>query len=226
MSHLNSSSIPVIRVYKQSFLDKYMKKPERVDSTELLAAGLELMRGNGKALHRLESPGRSMIYSMPNGETVRARTCNDHVLIVVADRPSDDAKLNVEGTDWLLIVMPEVERQRGNVIAYLVPSTVAAEAARQTHRDWLATQPATKGANTTWNLWFRVDAPEKANNFAEKWSRYRLNGIRSTDHLADPSRESVAQGSIKAEVENARRRIAAAAGVPIEAVRITIDFGV
>ena len=39
-------------------------------------------------------------------------------------------------------------------------------------------------------------------------------------------REAVSQGGIKAEVGNARRRIAAVAGVPIEAVRITIDFGV
>jgi hypothetical protein len=184
------------------------------------------MRMNEKPLQKLDSPGRSMIYSMPGGETVRVRTCNDHVLIVVADRPTEDAKLNIEGTDWLLIIMPEIERQRGNVIAYLVPAPIAADAARQTHKEWLATQPDTKGTNTTWNLWFRADAPGKANNYAEKWRDYRLNGTKSTDAPAEPAPEPVAQGGIKAEVENARRRIAAVAGVPVEAVRITIDFGI
>lgn len=203
-----------------------MKKLDRVDSAKLVAAGLELMRANGKPIHKLDSPGRSMIYAMSDGETVRVRTCNDHVLIVVADRPAEDAKLNIEGTDWLLIIMPEVERQRGNVVGYLVPSAIAVEAARQTHRDWLATQPNTKGANRTWSLWFRAHAPGKANDYSEKWRSYRLAGTKSTDQLADVAPEALSQGNIKAEVENARRRIALAAGVPIEAVRITIDFGV
>lgn len=202
-----------------------MKKRDRVDSAELLAAGLELMRMNGKPLRKIESPGRSMVYALANGKTVRARTCNDHVLIVVADRPAEDAKLNVEGTDYLLIVMPEVERQAGDVIAYLVPAEIAAEEARQTHKTWLASAPGTKGTNTTWNLWFRADAPGKASNYAEKWRGFRLNGTKSTDGLVELAVEPVVQGGIKAEVENARRRIAAIAGVPIEAVRITIDFG-
>lgn len=40
---------------------------------------------------------------------------NDHILIVLADRPGGDAKLNVEGTDLLLIIMPEIERTPGSV---------------------------------------------------------------------------------------------------------------
>ncbi len=59
-----------------------------------------------------------MIYSLPDRQTVRIRTCNDHILIVVADSPSADARLNIRGTDWLLIVMPEIERTPGKVIAY------------------------------------------------------------------------------------------------------------
>ena len=62
-----------------------------------------------------------MLYKMSDGQTVRVRTCNDHVLIAVADSPNPGARLNIEGTDWLLIVMPEVERTAGNIVAYLVP---------------------------------------------------------------------------------------------------------
>src|SRR5271166_6556214 len=126
-----------------------MPKTPRIDNNALLEAGLELMKRNGKSLSKQPSFGRKMLYSLPNGETVRVRTCNDHILIVVADSPALDAKLNIEETDWLLIVMPEIERTPGKVIAYLVPTAVAVEASRQTHSEWLATNPNTKGNNTT-----------------------------------------------------------------------------
>ncbi len=197
-----------------------MAKSPRLDNDELLRAGLELMERNNRPLTKLASTGRSMQYSLPNGETVRVRTCNDHILIVIADRPTNDAKLNIEGTDWLLIVMPEVERTPGNILAYLLPTRVVVEAARTTHQRWLSTNPNTKGGNTTWNLWFDPRGPAAANDFAKKWQEYRLKdpGEYRTGPLSGPS-------DVKLEVEEARRRISKVAGVPQSAVRITIDFG-
>ncbi len=201
-----------------------MPKSPRIDNGVLLTTGLELMRQNGKSLTKLQSPGRSMLYALSSGETVRVRTCNDHILIVLADRPTEDAKLNIEGTDWLLVVMPEIERTPGRVIAYLVPTKVAVEAARRTHQEWLDTNPNTNGSNTTWNLWFDQEAPAKANDFATKWSKYRLEG---DGEATQPGgfRETSEPNNIKAEVEAARQRISRAAGVSPAAVRITVDFG-
>lgn len=199
-----------------------MPDKERVESGALIEAGLAAMRQCGKPLGRLPSKGRSMIYALPNGETVRLRTCNDHVLIVVADRSDADAKLNIEGTDWLLTVMPEIERTKGNIVAYLLPTKEVEVEARRTYREWLAGNPNTKGDNRTWNLWFRNDAPTKT-NYAVKWAKYRLGGtvdLRQTLAANDSTRRV----DIKTEVENARRRIAEAAGVAIEAVKITINF--
>ena len=162
-----------------------------------------------------------MIYELPNGQTVRMRTCNDHILIVVADNPSSGAKLNIEGTDWLLIVMPEIERTPGRVIAYLIPALEAVGEARRTHSEWLATNPGTKGGNTTWNLWFRPDGTNKAGNYAEKWMKYKLTV--PAQQMISPG-ETTTPSNIKLEVETARQRISAAAGVPVEAVSISIDF--
>jgi hypothetical protein len=200
-----------------------------VENDALLAAGLNLMRQHGKPLTKVTGFGRSMRYILPNGETVRVRTCNDHVLIVLSDKPKGaEAKLNIEGTDWLLIVMPEVERMPGKIRAYFLPARVAVEAARRTHHDWLATNPQTKGNNLTWCLWFRDD--EKTNNFDKIWSKYRLNGVAETHSTPTPTPivPDLNAGeplSVKAEVEFARQRISRAAGVLPEAVRITIDFG-
>jgi hypothetical protein len=165
-----------------------------------------------------------MLYCLPNGERVRARTCNDHILIIVADSPAVDAKLNIEGTEWLLIVMPEVERTPGRIIAYLVPTQVAVDAARLTHRTWLETNPNTRGGNTTWNLWFDENGPSKANDFATKWKQYLLNSddVRANEAVLNDSGQT---GSVKAEVEAARQRISKAAGVSPGAVKITIEFG-
>lgn len=197
---------------------------DRIDNNILLNAGLELMRQNGKPLTKQAGYGRSMRYVMPKGESVRVRTCNDHVLIVVADSPDPDkATLNIEGTDWILIVMPEVERQMGKVFAYLVPTRVAVETVRQCHREWLATNPNTAGSNTTFNIWFEEGG--KSSGFARKWQQYLLHGeaeIKEPVATAD----NATTGSIKHEVEMARQRIARAAGVSTSAVRISVDFGV
>ncbi len=204
-----------------------MARAERINNEVLLQAGLELMCRNGKPLTKLPSKGRAMLFKLPDGQSVRARTCNDHILIAVADRPVEDAKLNIEGTDWLLIVMPEVERTHGNVLGYLMPTKEAVEEVRRTHREWLATNPATKGGNTTWNLWFDHDGSGKANDYAEKWARYRLEGMITTAAVANdetaPTRG--AGGNLNAEVRAAQERIASVAGVSPESVRISIDFG-
>ena len=163
-----------------------------------------------------------MLYAMANGESVRMRTCNDHVLIVVGDNPTPEAKLNIEGTDWLLVVMPEVERTNGKVVTYLLPAAEVEAEARRTHQQWLQTNPNTKGDNRTWTLWFRRDAPGKANDYATKWAKYRLNNTVVSESTA--TKPNGRPTDIKMEVESARIRIAQAAGVPVEAVKITINF--
>ncbi len=195
---------------------------EKVPNSHLLDVGLKLMEQNGKPLKKLASKGRAMLYQLNNGETVRARTCNDHILIAVADSPAENAKLNIEVTDWLLIAMPETPRTAGDVIAYLIPTHIAVKEVRDTHRQWLATNPKTRGDNTTWNLWFDDAGPEKAGGYARKWSQYRLQGKKSTDSINPGRHESV--NPVKAEVDAARARIAKVAGVPVESVRISIDF--
>ena len=169
-----------------------------------------------------------MIYRTATGERVRVRTCNDHVLVVLAESAEPEAALNIEGTDHLLIVMPEKPRTRGSVIAYFVPTAVAVQAARVTHKEWLASNPNTRGDNRTWNLWFDDEGPSKANGFADKWANYRLNGSidlgkpsRAPHALPKPNGGSTTLGEV---IADAKRHIASVAGVPESAIRITIDL--
>jgi hypothetical protein len=216
-----------------------MTKSPRIPNDDLLAAGLDLMQQNGMTLTKIDSFGRSMMYKLTDSKSVRVRTCNDHILIVLADKPSKDAKLNIEGTDYLLIVMPEVERTPGKVKAYLVPTKVAVEASRKGQQVWLDSNPNTKGDNRTWNLWFRKDANEQPNiwnDYATKWAEYQLKGQAFTRSVNVPvnglnavaAANSVTatgtDGSFKAVIETARQMVSNAAGVPLDAVKITIGF--
>lgn len=197
---------------------------DRVPNEALAQAGLHLMKHCGKPLERVKSNGRAMIYRMSDGATVRLRTCNDHILVVLADADDPDtARLNVEGTDYVLVVMPERQRTPGPVTGYLVPAEVVASAARSTHKDWLATRPNTKGDNRTWNLWFNKDGPSKANNFAEKWQQYRLDGFASASSAISAAPSSSSPMKLGDVIAIAKLQIAEAAGVPADRVRITID---
>jgi len=189
----------------------------RIPNEALLEVGLTLMMRAGRPLERLKTNTRSMQYALPNGETVRVRTCNDHVLVALAASARKGSALNIEGTDHLLIVMPEIPRTAGAVIAYLVPTPVAVEAVRTTHADWLASNPNTKGKNRTWNIWF--DEASKAGGFAKKWAMYRLPGSAST------LKSTAASGTLGDVIAAAKQQIATAAGVPIDAVKITVELG-
>ncbi len=208
---------------------------DKVPNQALLDAGISLLQAEGQHLRKIPTQTRAMIYELAGGEKVRVRTCNDHILVVLADGPELDAKLNIEGTDYLLIVMPETPRAPGPVVGYLVPTTVAVEAVRRAHSEWLASSPATKGNNRTWNLWFD-DGQSPAGGFARKWREYRLAGSASTVPLttapelaakrtqaasASTTRSPRPLGDVIAE---ARRQIAEAAGVPIDAVKISVNL--
>lgn len=195
----------------------------KVSNQVLLEAGLAAMRAAGKPLEKLPTKSRAMKYRLSNGETVRVRTCNDHVLVVLADSTENGASLNIEGTDHLLIVMPKTPRLAGPVHVYFVPTPVAVKAARESHAEWLASNPSTRGNNRTWNIWFD-DMTTTSHGFARAWAQYLLDTDISThtlDQLEEVSsdREKRTLGAVIAE---ARKSIADAAGVGIEAVKITV----
>ena len=148
----------------------------------LREAGVTLLRKNGKSIASCTS-GNSMICTLSDGEEIRVRTCNFHLLIITADQPSPYAHLDIDGTEWLLIVMPEVENSAGRIIGYLVPTKEVKCRMIQSHKAWLQTNPNTKGKNKTWTLGFnrysgkgKDEHKELGYDFFTKWAEYRLKG--------------------------------------------------
>jgi hypothetical protein len=209
-----------------------MAKGPHVESSALLAAALELMKQNGKPLTKRPGRGPAKLFALPGGDTVRVRTSNDHILVVTADQPSpQSAKLGIEGTAWLLLVMPVTERTPGDVVAYLVPTEKAVADTRAEQQKWLDAGANTAGDNKAWALYFGEKRPAYATDFQDAWRGYRLSGnimIAPDGSLVQTAERGHTPeiGSIQAEVERARQRISTAAGVAPAAVRITIDFAV
>jgi len=216
-----------------------MMKVPRIPSDELRECALRQMEEAGMPLERLPSKSRAMLYKMENGETVRIRTTNDPILIVVADTPTPEANLNIDGTDHLLIVMPEAPRTPGPVKSYLVPTKVAVSAVRKAHQEWLDSNPTTKGDNRTWNIWFG-DTGRPGGNFGEVWKEYLLPATASTEgpsraghgsqhsygrekQEAPPSRST--QKTVADVIDKATQEISELTGVPRDSIQIEVKMG-
>ncbi|MEO8559886.1 MAG: hypothetical protein ABI439_12535 [Rhodospirillales bacterium] len=195
-------------------------------------AGLMLMAQTGQALERIPARGRARLYHRPDGKTVRLYCSNDRILIGRAESADPDAKLKMEeGADFLLLVMPKTKRTPGPVEAYLVPMAIAAAAVKDAHRIWRAASPDKHSQNLARNLWFDKDGPPMSDDYASKWSAYRLPG--SIAVKASAAKEAaLAQQHLNGKSENklgdviaaARAQIAAAAGVSPDAVKISVDL--
>ena len=164
-----------------------------IDTKVLRRAGLELMRKNGRPLTK--KFGISQIYEMKNGtdiQTVRLKTHNDQILMIKSDNPYPDANLSIEGTDWILLVMPRKKRSEGSIIGHLIPTSEVVDRARRSHAAWLEADPNTNGETCTWKLEFNECGPGKYSGtmhekvgwgLFEKWSNYCLSGeVSSYDH--------------------------------------------
>jgi hypothetical protein len=192
-------------------------KMEKIPTDDLVQAALQMMQQAGKPLRKKK--GR--LYEMPNKETVKVLRSNDRKLHANAASPAEDAKLNIDGLDWVLVAMPKIARTRGEIEGYLIPAREASDAARRAHQEWRATSSSTEG-NTTWILHFDNSPeswPEGWRGYAEKWHQYLLG----TGVSVSFEKKSEATG-LRAEVASAKERISKAAGVPPEAVHISIDL--
>lgn len=198
---------------------------DKVSNEALLNAGINALAATGRKMVRVPTGSRAMIYRLETGETVRVRTCNDHILVVLASSPDDGAALNIEGSDYLLIAMPEIARTEGRVISYFIPTRIAVEAVRHARAAWVNSGPATKGNNRTWNIWFDDDSGPTS-GFASKWSQYRLPTTSTTVEVEavatkEAKHETKTLGEVIAE---ARQAIAKAAGVSIDSVKISVSL--
>jgi len=199
-----------------------MAKKTLIPNKLLLEAALRMMKKEGKPLEKTPNKGPAKLFKTPDGKTVRIRTCNDHLLVTVANHAEKGAKLSIEGTNYLLIIMPETPRTYGPVMAFLVPTDIAVKAVRDAHGKWLDQGPNTGGKNTTWNIWFAKGGPLASCGFFEKWAQYKLE----SNETVSPGSEQKSGGEMPGDtpslgevIKESKEQISKVAGVPASAVK-------
>lgn len=204
----------------------------KVHSKDLKDAAYRAMEELGHSLSQIETGTRSMIFAMEDGRTVRLRTTNDPILICVAKTNDVESKLNVEGTDFLLLAMPEIARTPGTILVYLVPTQRVVNDVRESHKAWLATNPRTKGDNHTRNIWFE-DKGTAWSGFHDKWSEYRTiieaealpsfrpeeKTITSEQQALTPKPETVAE-----IINRTTHEISQITGIKADKIKIELRF--
>jgi hypothetical protein len=200
-----------------------MPAPSAIPTVTLRKAFISLMDQTGRPLLRVDERQRSRgpakeVYALPDGKTLRLRTNNMPALMVRVEDGSVDVPLPFENEDFVGIAFPAINKT-DTVIGYLVPTAVAAEAIRTAHRKWLAAKKSRSRDNNTRVLKFSGDTDLPWLGYAKRWEEYCIGEIKIGDHPV-----AAAVNALDLEIANARRRIAAVAGKPESAIRISIDF--
>ena|SRR5688572_26210043 len=94
-----------------------MEDPSRFTTEALRSIGLAAMELSGRGLTRVAAERRGQLYTLSDGRRVRLRTNNDRRVIVTTDDTRSNAKLDLDGCDFVLLVVPEQRRKRGQVEA-------------------------------------------------------------------------------------------------------------
>lgn len=188
-----------------------------IPNVKLRQAFLSLMDRTGQPVQRVidDQPSRGPakeVYRLPDGKTVRLRTNNKPALMVKVQDGTVDVPLPFEGEDFVGIAFPT---GLDVVVGYLVPTAVVTNAIRAAHRKWLADETHSPDNDTrvlrfdgnTDLLWF---------GYAQRWPQYQVGEIKIG--------ERPVASALDLEIANSRRRIAAAAGKPESAIRISIDY--
>jgi len=146
----------------------------KLTTESLRHAGLLLAELAGHSLHHVGGGTKKQIYKDKEGHDVRLRTTNDRVLTVRGSDPDpSEADLDIDGCDFVLIVMPTEKRQQGLIEAYWVPTPVAANTLRSAHNAWLDSQPRTSRENRTFSVWFDTGVADSG-MLRDKWRQYRI----------------------------------------------------
>jgi len=150
----------------------------------LTYGGVELMGQNEKRPSQNREPGALDDLRHVGQRTVRVRTCNDHVLIVVADSPKRDAKADYRRNGMALIVLCPLSTAAGEY-RILVPDAGRKEEAEGLIEIGWQQTPAQRGVIQHGYL-VREDGG-KAINYGREVESIPLSGIQfpTIENLTD-----------------------------------------
>lgn len=194
--------------------------------TKALVPTLTLRRAFLEMLRQVDRPAEHIgdteeIYKLPDGKTFRLRTNNMPALMAKVANGTTEARLPFESEDFVGVAFPAIGKP-DTIVCYLVPSIVAAKAIRAAHKKWLGEKKTHSRDNTHRHVRFdgRPDHPTRG--YAEVWQKYLIGEI-GLDVLP-PEAMEINSNELTREIMFAKKHLAEVAGVPVNAVSITISY--
>jgi len=212
---------------------------EKIPNKVLRLCALDIMENSDLPIKEVPSPGRSMIYKLSSGETVRLRTSNDPVLVVAVEPSDVGPKLNIEGTDKLLLVMPEQPLNRWeNIVGYLMPTSEVIAAIKSSYPKFFDRQTNRLKTKQALTLSFE-DSGKPSGGFEGKWERYLLpmkcparafqdevKPVQKVKKVSSPRQRPKGQPeTVNDVIAEARERISEITKVPIKSVKVSVSLG-
>lgn len=141
--------------------------PKGAQTEKMREAALRALRSHGKDFSRIHN--HKLLYELADHRTFLLRTNRKRILILKADDPGVDAKLDLEAAELVIFCCPRDHHYE----VYMIPTSVVGRDARAERVEWYKTAK-TKGANMTWQMVFDNDVGRVCYGYAEKYKQYRL----------------------------------------------------
>ena len=164
-------------------------------------------------------------YRLPDGKTVHLKTNAKPILVTsnkVKDGPQKpvDAALRFEKYDYVAAVFRHPDKNNWASI-YVIPTVVAAKAAKEHQAAHLKKMPKGKRDNRLYAIYFDDAGPGEQSGYARKWVEYYIGDIELPLISDEPPIERTGETPDQL-IERHRQEIASALRVVPEAVTINV----
>ena len=175
---------------------------------------LETMAKSGNPAKRTNK-GIQWIVEMQDGKRAILKTAAKGNLLVKTRSKSNDSEIIGFDADVSHILADVCLPEGKEILVYLIPKDVVEQAYRRNNREWAEEKPGR--ASETWVLHFGKNPNAKfyGFNMAEEWKTYLVGRSPVLERVEDTP---------KLVLDRAKKDIAAAYGVSIRQVRISVDL--
>lgn len=199
----------------------------KFQSGALLKAALDHFTSNGITLSRVKTGTRANLYRGSSGATIRIKTASDRVCLIRCEDPLlfDDPKTrwSIDGTEKILLAVPRVYREPGEVELYLLPVERVKLDAIAARKVWIKSGYLRHANNPNFSL--KLDGgPAPYCGWAARWAEYRMDTSSAVKPPPLPNgnaTETTSAATVDNIMQDARERLAMSLGIDTERIEFT-----
>ncbi len=205
-----------------------VNRGRKFQSGALLKAALNHFSSNGIPLKRVRTGTRANIYQGSSGATIRINTSSDRVCLIRCEDPllfeDPNTAWSIDGTKKILLAVPTVYREPGDIELYLLPVEKLKLDAIAARKVWIKSGYLRHPNNPNFSL--KLDSGTAPYcGWARRWAEFR---IETSSTITSPPLQ-ISPGdptamTVDAIIQNARERLALSLGMEAERIELTFQI--